>query len=406
MTDFLKSIGIVSSPADPAALLNQKEVDSQTQTIKTQLTSLFNSIDLSAKTGQLLGVPQAYVDKLNTLRGKTKSYIDMPNISPTELYNKLKGLDAEYKGLLTTQEKNIDNARLEKSRKAVDTVRARVKEIEADSTTSSGLREEYRTLLVDAEDNLKKMEVALAAAREVQVAAVKEGFQAAAGATDTQSVLSTLFPKIPMSPSFFETSPATILDRLEVLDLKKQDEESKVFSIARAVKRWSILVNRILWFITICIGSLLGGIMLTNFYVDEPFWGIKIFYFLVGAVLYPFVLLASVIKPPFYHSYLIPLVEIGAPAPAPPAPTPTQQNVQKGGAEDIQPNTAALTVENPSIGWFQSLYSYEPVTQAAIDIRLNSTKWPMRVAAIFGLVTSGSMMYWNGFFEYIINGEA
>ena len=430
MTDFLKSIGLGSGAVDPAALLKQKAVDDQIKSLRGQLTSLANTIDLTAKSGQLLGVPQTYLDKLTTLKDKTNGFAESTKMSPTDLYNKLKELDTEYKGLLAVQDKKIDGERLEKGVKAVDAVRARIKEVEDDSTTSPALREKYQGLLLEAEQMISKMEVALAAAREAQAAAVTEGFRAATAAAkkegfqsadellgvtatsqtgDAESILGALFPKIPMSASFFETSPTTILDRLRLLDLEKEEEEAKTFSPVRALKRWAIKVKRIFWFAFLCIGGLIGGVILSNFYIDEPFWGIKIFYFLVGVVLFPFMFLLGLIAPPYWHSTLIPLVEVGGAAAEPqtsgadPKSTPEIQGSTPAAAAAA---AGATVVENPSIGWFQSLYSYEPVTRAAIDNRLAPTKTPMRVVSGVGLIATAGMMLWNDFFKYLAEGEA
>jgi hypothetical protein len=410
MADLLKSIGIGSGTVDPAALINQKAVDQQVKTIKGQITSLANTIDLAAKSGKLLGVPEAYTNKLIALKDKANGYVQSTKLNPTELYNKMKALDEDYKGLIAVQDKTIDSKRLESARSTVTTVRKRVVEIEGDSTTSPKLREKYQALLLDAENMLTKLEVGLAAAREAQgaiaAAALKEGFQSAqqllgAEATgqtgDPESILTALFPKVPMSASFFQTSSTTILDRLRILDLEKEEEEQKVFSPVRALKRWAIQVKRIFWFAFLCVGGLIGGIILSNFYFDEPFWAIKIFYFLVGVVAFPFVFLLGLIAPPYWHSILIPLVEfVGT------------EGVQTGGGDEVEMRApeAAVVVQQPSIGWFQSLYSYEPVREGAIGLRLNSTKTPMRFVSGLGLLATGGMMYWNDFFKYLTNGEA
>jgi hypothetical protein len=280
-----------------------------------------------------------------------------------------------------------------------------VVEIEADATTSKGLREDFQTLLVDAEDMLKKMEASLAAARDIQNAAVTGG--------TTSTTLETLFPKISISDSFFQVSPDSIMDRLRMLNIRKEAEEEKEFSPVRAVKRFFLYFKTNIWYITLICGGILGGSVLSNFYIDEPSALIKIFYFIVGAALFPFALALGLVSPPYRHSYLIPLVEIGvqpavAAASTPDAP-PAPPDVQKGGAEVEAPSNAAadaVTVDQNSVGWFESLYKYEPVTQAVLDLRLNDTKRRMQVASGVSLLATAGVMYWNDFFTYLINGEA
>jgi hypothetical protein len=385
MSQILQSLGIPvgSGVPDPAKLLNQQAVDNQLQVVKNQVSSVINSIDLATKAGQLIGLSQPYIDKLNGLKDKGKSLLDQPNMTPDQLYTKMKGLDTEYKTVLAEQEKKADDLRAQKAKQAVDSVRARLREIEADSTTSKGLKDKYQLLLADAEAMYKTIEGALEAAKEVQQAAIKEGFQE--GGTPTPG------PTLKVADSLFQETPDSILDRLQRLNLEKEAEEEKTFDVRRATRRFFLYFKKTFWYVSLAFAAMFGGMILSNFYIDEPFWAIKIYYFLIGAALFPLTLLLGVIAPPYMHSLLIPLVENSAIAPVS-TPPPMQ-----GGAPIPLPLPAP-------IGFLESIYTYEKITPAAIDLRLSPTKSSRRISALITSVAMAGIMYWNDFFTYLSIG--
>lgn len=398
MSQILQNLGIQigSGTPDPAKLLNQQAVDNQLKVVKNQLSSVINSIDLASKAGQLIGLSQPYIDKLNGIKEKGKGLIDQPNMTPDQLYTKMKGLDAEYKTALAEQEKKADDMRAQKAKQALDTVRARVREVEADPSTSKALKEKFQLLLIDAETMYKTIEVAIAAAKEVQEVAIKEGFQAAG--TALQQNLNTALPNVQISDSVFQESPDSVLDRLQRLNLEKEAEEEKTFDIRRATRRFFLYFKNTFWYISLVFASLVGGMILSNFYVEEPFWAIKIYYFLIGAVLFPISLLIGVVSPPPMYSYLIPLVEVGGEVNVP--------QPMKGGADSTTPSLNPLVsmLNQRPLGVLEATYKYEKITQASMDLRLNPTRSTIRVVSIATSIAVAGIMYWNDFFTYLAKG--
>jgi hypothetical protein len=63
------------------------------------------------------------------------------------------------------------------------------------------------------------------------------------------------------------------------------------------------------WYAFLVIGALLGGILASNLYVNEPFWLMRVYYFIYGGTFFPLTMLYSLFRPPFIFSTLIPLFQ-------------------------------------------------------------------------------------------------
>ncbi len=98
---------------------------------------------------------------------------------------------------------------------------------------------------------------------------------------------------------------------------------------------------------TFCvIGAILGGIILSNHFVAESFWGIKLYYFIYGAAFFPGSLAFGLFSPPYWHATVAPLFKRD-------------------------------TVEAQTL--FQRWFTFENPTVAAEDLRLASGRTTLRV---------------------------
>jgi len=105
----------------------------------------------------------------------------------------------------------------------------------------------------------------------------------------------------------FQT-PDQLNDTLDDLNTLKDVEENAAFNWTRYMKRVMRYVMYLLFIISIAGGVLLGGVITSNIFADDYFWGIKLFYFIYGAALFPFpILYATFVSTPFWVSTLIPL---------------------------------------------------------------------------------------------------
>ena len=94
---------------------------------------------------------------------------------------------------------------------------------------------------------------------------------------------------------------------LQGLQSQRQAIENKESSggvrAARQALKWAAFA---VIMICIFVAALLGGSVLSNAYVEEVFWGIRLYYFIYGFLFFPLSLLYGAIRPPVWQSTLIP----------------------------------------------------------------------------------------------------
>jgi hypothetical protein len=331
-TDLLSSIGITApKPADPAALGNLKEVEEQKEALKGQLKGTSDSIALAISGADLLGLDETYKTQLTDLKKQTDDLAASTNISPDQMEKKRKELDDKFSGLLKTQAASIDKRKLDEAQAAIDAVEARYKELQTDKNISQQLLGKYRDLLDVAKkskDELKKSLDAAAAASLKK----KEGFQDAAAP--------------PPTPAAVIRSPTQILAELQALDFQKEAEDDKEFNAWRFAGRLWRQYARFMAFCFCVVGAILGGIVAANHFVEEAFWGIKLYYFVYGAALFPVSLAFGVAKPPYWYASVAPLFK----------------------RDTVEPQTL-----------FQRWFTFENPTVAAEDLRLEAGRTLLRM---------------------------
>jgi hypothetical protein len=331
-TDLLSSIGITAQkPADPAALGNLKEVQEQTESLKAQLKGTSDSIQLALSGADLLGLDASYTAELTKLKKETDDLLASNTLTPAQLETKRKEMDDKLSTLLKSQSASIDKRKLDEAQAAIDAVEARYKELQGDKNISQQLLGKYRDLLEVAKiskDELKKSLDAAAAASLKP----KEGFQATAPASTP--------PPVTMK------TPRQIMAELEALNYQKEAEEDKEFDAWRFASRIGRQYARFSAYCFCVVGAILGGIVAANHFVAEPFWAIKLYYFVYGAALFPVALGFGVAKPPFWHASVAPLFK----------------------RDTVEPLTL-----------FQRWFTFENPTVAAEDLRLNAGKALLRM---------------------------
>jgi hypothetical protein len=356
MASLLSSLGIGTPQADPAALLNQREVEEQTKGIKDSLKGTISSIDLAIKTGSLLGVSKEYTAKLEGLKKQANDLLNDKTLSPAQLDKKKKEIMESLLSVQTEQEKDISEKKIKEALDVVLKVEDRVKEVSEDPTVTAELLEEYRALLRKAQDVVVTLEEAIKTANEAAAiaAATKEGFQV--GAADIS---------IPVTP-------ADILIELRNLDIKKEEMEEKEFNVKRFLHRFVRRFREVLINATLAIGMLLGGIIASNMYVKEPFVLMRIFYFAYGALLFPLPILFSIVKPPYWNAQILP----------------------------VYPRAEGLL----EVSTMDRLFSFEQETPAAIDLRLRKSQASLRVLSVLVTIVLGGMAYGYDLWGYIKTG--
>ena len=355
MSDILATLGLTAARPDPALLLNQQEVEKQIGGIKTNIQDTMNSIDLAVKAAEVLGVSKEYTGKLDGLRAKGTTLLEATNMSPDQLDKKRAEMDAELEKIQKEQEESVDARTIEEARQAMNAVEKRYLEIKEDPTTSKPLLKEYEELNTTAKNVFETIKGTIEKAAAAKKK--KEGFQNFG--TQTQTVTEKMM------------TPKDILLKLESLDAKKSREEEKEFNMQRFASRVRQQVREAFIIAGTVIASIIGGILAANLYVGESFWALKLFYFLYGAVFFPFPVLYSLVAPPAWHSTLIPFYERAAPEISGPA---------------------------------DYLFSYEPITADALENRLKGTRFWTRLMAAVTVGGMGALIGVYRLDKYFVSG--
>ena len=294
MSGVLSSLGITAAPPDPNLLKNQKEVADQLAAVKKDLEGSLGAIDLATKTATLLGVSDTYMDGLKGLRAKATDLLNQTTMPPDQLDKKRAELDAELMKVQKKQEESIDQQRLEEAKVARDQIEARVKEIEADTTTSKPLLRKYQDLATSAREYYDALKITIEKAAAAAKTGGKEGFQTA--------------PAAPATANFVVT-PADLLEQLNQLNIQKEAEEDKTFDPQRATNRFLRSFRRSITALAILLLAITGGAIVSNAFAAESFIGLRAFYFVYGALAFPLSLLYGCVRPPPIYAYIFPAVD-------------------------------------------------------------------------------------------------
>jgi hypothetical protein len=287
MSDLFAAIGLSSTP-DPKQYTDQKEVAAQLTDAKSNMQGLLSTVNL-ASTGLSFvpGIPTDLTESMNALQDQTQTLVTSTTATPTQLATQQRDIEKKLDDINAQKDIVLQNNIITELKDATDAVQKRVTEVQADTTTSPGLLTSYKKLLTNSQLSLSSAQKKL-----VFLKTKKEGFQS-----------------MP-TPAAAEVAMLTadeILYELSILNSQKEDEEDKEFSWGRFGSRvWATVVT-VLFYVSVSIGGLLGGIVLSNTFMDSGYWGTRIFYFIYGVALFPIILLYGLIKPPIWRSTIIPL---------------------------------------------------------------------------------------------------
>ena len=271
MASVLSALGVTNTAApDPSSYDYVKAESSNLGDAKAGLNTLITSISMAVSAAKLANIGGSFVDTLSSLGKEAK---DAMNSTMTSAQLAARTLDIKSR-LETAKKQQVEAKQQElvaELQKVRDTISARVSAISSD--TSAELLAKYNTLLETATASLTA---------------------AQAGA---------------MTPDSKEYKTAEELtDILDDLNTLKDVEENAAFNWTRYMKRVMRYVMYLLFIISITAGVLLGGMITSNIFADDYFWGIKLFYFIYGAALFPFpIIYATFVSTPYWVSTLIPL---------------------------------------------------------------------------------------------------
>lgn len=271
MASVLSALGITDTAApNPSSYDAVKAESSNLGDAKAGLTTLISNISMAVSAAKLANIGGSFVDTLSSLSKEAKNAM---NSTMTSAQMAAKTLDIKSR-LETAKQQQVEAKQQElvaELQKVRDTISARVSQISSD--TSETLLAKYNTLLEAATASLTA---------------------AKAGAMTPES-------------KDFQTVDQ-LNDSLDDLNTLKDVEENASFNWTRYMKRVMRYVMYLLFIISIVCGVLLGGVITSNIFADDYFWGVKLFYFIYGAALFPIpILYATFVSTPYWVSTLIPL---------------------------------------------------------------------------------------------------
>ena len=273
MSGILAQLGITESTPDPSAFLNQKEVGSQLDTVKGDVRSTLDTVNTAIDAAKLVGLPESALSPLLSVKTQATDLLSA-NLSPAAMEAKRKALDDSLGKAKEKQDEIVRTQQATQVKDAADAIMKRVSEIKADATTSAPLIEKFQNL----ERRIKEASQKVIDAAQKGVAPVLDGLIGGVAA----------------------------LEELEGLNIEKENEENKTFDPKRALKRVMKQVKKWMYILMIVCSALLGGIILSNVYAEEHFWGTKLFYFVYGAGFFPLSLLWGIARPPTWYATLFP----------------------------------------------------------------------------------------------------
>jgi hypothetical protein len=308
-SSLLSAFGITPAAPPASAYADQTAETANLAEAKSQLASMTSTLGLALSAAKLAGVNTTNLENLNAEAASLSS----GNMTSAQLQAKTTALSEKLATAKATQDAQRQADAITAMQDAVTTIQKRAAAVKADTTTSAQLLKQYLDLQQAAQDALKALKAA---------PAKSSGSSGSGKDTDT-----TPEPVIP--------DPSSLLSQLDDLDTAKDAEENKSFNWTRLGKKVTSVMMFYGTIISIAIGAVLGAIIMSNVYASDSFWGIKLYYFIYGAVFFPLSLIYGVAKPPYWVSGIIPLYSL-------------DPVIQEGGAFTFPklppiPNLAAIT---------------------------------------------------------------
>jgi hypothetical protein len=272
--DILSSLGLSSSTPDPTAFINQKEVTDQLTQARASVSSTLGGISFAIDAAKSLGVSPASLSSLESLQKRASALADSSTLTPAQIEAERVAVEQDLATVKAEQEGLIRQTELRDVQAAASNIVAERRLVDADSSLPAELKASIKAL----DESAKAAESAVQRAVSAKQAI----------------------------PSDVETA-ASLTFSLQNLKNEREDIVNKTSTWAtRFMKRgiyWTVFGFMIL---TLVVSALLGGSVLSNAYINESFWGIRLYYFVYGVLGFPLSLLYGAIRPPVWQSTLLP----------------------------------------------------------------------------------------------------
>lgn len=274
MADLLSSIGLTSGTPDPTAFLKQKEVSDQLNQAKSAATSTLGTIGFALDAAKGAGISPSLVSNLETLKAKATTLTEATNMTPAQMEAERTKLELEFAKTKAAKEEAERVARLTQIQDVLPKIAAERKLVEADATLPADMKDAIRVLDETGQKALKATQEAVTKKQEI--------------------------------PPTVETGNA-LADTLQDLIRKREMFENKTPSGGSRGLREGLRKGALAIMILVLIAAaVLGGSVLANTFIDEVFWGIRLYYFIYGAIGFPLSLLYGVIRPPVWQATILP----------------------------------------------------------------------------------------------------
>jgi len=384
MASFLSTLGITNTAApDPSTYTNIKAENANLAEAKTELNSILSNISIATNAAQVAGLSPSYTESLTALSNEATSAANS-NMTSAQIAAKNTEIAAKIAELKEQQKVAVQQQKIDEMNVAVKMITDRVIVIRGDKTTPE-LLEKYETLLTNVNAAFEAVKVP---------------------PTETPVTMPPTEMPVTVPPVYL--TPAQYLDELDSLDTLKDAEEKKDFNWSRLAKQILGWTMYFIMIISVILGFLFGGIIMSNTFAEDAFWAIKIYYFIYGAALFPISISMGAISPPYWVSTIIPLfISKNIPATAatataapirvlaPVAPTKAIPNVPRmpgiPAVSDL-PTLPSLGIKIPSVSSVPAFPSV-PVIDPKKSILSALTKLP-------GLPQYGGATETGGLFSY------
>ncbi len=255
MASVLSSLGLTTASPPPASeYIDQKAEVVNLADAKAQLANTTSSINLALSTAKLIGVDPSYTKTLDALNEEA-SNIQVSNLTSAQLAAKADNLNKKLEVAQATQDSIRQQQLIDDATTVAADIDRMLRAVKADKTAPADNIKQYEELN-------KTAKAALAA---IKAPPPPEGTEA------------------PVYPTSDE-----LRSSLDELNTALEAAQNKVFNWERF---WKNVFKKLMYFMTfvaVVWGALLGGIVMSNAYAEDHFWGIKLFYFVYGAVFFPF----------------------------------------------------------------------------------------------------------------------
>lgn len=261
MSGVMSMLGLSSSAADPSKYLNQTTVTGQTSAALSALKGTAGSIGSALNLAkQVPGIPPGVIDSLQSLNTDSTALVSKASTMGPEAIEKERAtLDARLVTIQTNVASEEASAKRRAYDEAVTSVMARVKTVNADSTVPADMKAKFN--------------------------AIQESIVA-----DTEGTM----------------TPDAILGALTAANEDLLVSENKEFSSLRLLRRIGATCFTGMYYMLFGLAILFGGIIASNTYAREHFWGVKAYYFFYGAAFFPLTLLYGIVRPPHWYATIAP----------------------------------------------------------------------------------------------------